>query len=70
MLCFGVRLRAFRDGIALESCPVQRGDGAVWSLRADTAENRVIGKIFLYVNALLQENEQTVHASGKIQIHT
>ena len=53
VLCFGIRLRAFRDGIALESCPVQRGDGAVWILRADTAANHVIGKIFPYVNALL-----------------
>lgn len=70
MLCFGIRLRAFRDGVALESRLVQRADGAVWSLRADIAENHVIGKIFPYVNALLEKDEQTVLASGEIQIHT
>lgn len=53
VLCFGIRLRTFRDGTALESCPVQRPDGALWSLRADIAENHVTGKMFPYVDALL-----------------
>lgn len=44
MHCFGIMVVGFRDGTALESCPIQRADGTVWSLRADTDENYVTGK--------------------------